>query len=89
MYSIYHWFKYYNLTVFVHLIDREIAEQFTNCTLMSYIPPYSGQAISGKVTDFDLLTLDQDLRKWYVYNDNKSSYLHSHSVFSFITLALF
>ena len=36
---------------------------------MSYIPPYSGQAISGKVTDFDLLTLDQDLRKWYVYND--------------------
>ena len=58
---------------------------------MSYIPPYSGQAISGKVTDFDLLTLDQDLRKWYVHNDVISLIFSIliRSVFLFITLALF
>lgn len=54
-----------NITPYTHkLFHRDIAEQFTNCTLMSYIPPYTGQCISNLVTDFDLLDLDQDLRKW-------------------------
>lgn len=31
---------------------------------MSYIPPYSGQTANGKISDFDLLACEQDLRRW-------------------------
>ncbi|XP_067937486.1 uncharacterized protein [Watersipora subatra] len=42
----------------------EIAEQFTNCNLLTYIPPYTGQSISSGISDIDLLSLELELRKW-------------------------
>nr|KAI8754414.1 hypothetical protein BgiMline_012880 [Biomphalaria glabrata] len=46
----------------------ELADAFTNCTLMTYFPPFSGHSLlPTKVTreqDADMYDIDQELEKW-------------------------
>ncbi|OWF56345.1 uncharacterized protein LOC110449214 [Mizuhopecten yessoensis] len=44
----------------------ELAEQFTNCTLMCYLPGFSGHSLLStvKVPGFEVFELEQEFNKW-------------------------
>lgn len=46
----------------------ELADQFTNCTLMCYLPPFTTKACGGTSDPVtELCTLDKEIAKWFVY----------------------
>ncbi|CAC5408853.1 unnamed protein product, partial [Mytilus coruscus] len=44
----------------------DLAEQFTNCTLMCYLPGFSGHSLlkTIKIPDFEVFELEQEFNKW-------------------------
>ncbi|XP_060077768.1 uncharacterized protein LOC132557295 [Ylistrum balloti] len=44
----------------------ELAEQFTNCTLMCYLPGFSGHSLLStvKIPGFEVFELEQEFNKW-------------------------
>ncbi|XP_074641574.1 uncharacterized protein LOC141899273 isoform X2 [Tubulanus polymorphus] len=43
----------------------EFAEQFTNCTLMCFLPQFHSHSLLGKTTnELDLASMDKELKKW-------------------------
>lgn len=44
----------------------DLAEQFTNCTLMCYLPGFSGHSLlkTIRIPDFEVFELEQEFNKW-------------------------
>ncbi|XP_064624979.1 uncharacterized protein LOC135486244 isoform X2 [Lineus longissimus] len=60
-------FGRYNFSDDIILNSRwsDLAEQFTNCTLMCYLPPFTGQGVLGNMTAaIDLVSMEEELKKW-------------------------
>ncbi|WAR22993.1 hypothetical protein MAR_036662 [Mya arenaria] len=50
----------------VDFFQKELAEQFTNCTLMCYLPGFSGHRLLSaiKIPGVEMFELEQELLKW-------------------------
>ncbi|CAH1776038.1 unnamed protein product, partial [Owenia fusiformis] len=68
-------FERYGFTDDVVLNSKwsELADQYTNCTLMCYMPPFTGQSILGKSDPaLDIVAMEKELASWR--NKNLEAY---------------
>ncbi|KAK2144981.1 hypothetical protein LSH36_713g01000 [Paralvinella palmiformis] len=60
-------FQRYGFTDDIILNSRwsDLAEQYTNCTLMCYLPPFTNKILSDhSIPELDIIAMDNEIKKW-------------------------